>query len=436
MRSDSRLTYRDIKARMAADELPSDNALNMRREREARNPLGLSCWTSRRGDVSRVEVERVERWTPDQISYNTTMVVEYTDPSPDGAKRAPLHLRSKTLVPAAPVYFPLDTFLENGRQHIPSRRIAAAIDLFYRLSEKAVEQQLDTWQDLGPSDLPWRSSKHSKGNGPGKKHRNKVRHTRRWKCPRAPTNDGSQELQEGNSIELMDAPASESENMNAAHESQRAETSSDTDDEGIRVSGLPKIEAHYNCREPVDVHVDNKQQWDSNVYGGSASKALNVVQPWTTVNRPLASHSSGVDQPTSNAVVVDKPRQVVPFSSFGDIRLRQTAQQALSSLGTITQQTSQQETVDGKHIKPDPEAQEPESNTEPRWFNRYRFNGSGPYSVRNNHNHALHTSTDEVMRRNNPFEPQNMEGDGMPTALEKYLNESIRRFGGAGYPSP
>lgn len=85
---------------------------------------------------------------------------------------------------------------------------------------------------------------------------------------------------------------------------------------------------------------------------------------------------------------------------------------------------------------PEPESTEPEPDTEPRWFNRYRFNGSGPYSIRNNRRHALNTNTDEVMRRNNPFTPQNMQGDGMPSTVERYLNESIRRFGGASYPSP
>ncbi|EEQ34065.1 conserved hypothetical protein [Microsporum canis CBS 113480] len=79
MRSDRRLTYRDIRARMTAPpaDIPSDNALNMRREREARLSLGLSCWSACRGDITRTEMERVERWSQPQVSFNTTMGIEY-----------------------------------------------------------------------------------------------------------------------------------------------------------------------------------------------------------------------------------------------------------------------------------------------------------------------------------------------------------------------
>ena len=58
MRTDRRLSYRDIKARMTAPmaEKPRENTLNMRREREARGPLALSCWTTKRGNIARVEV--------------------------------------------------------------------------------------------------------------------------------------------------------------------------------------------------------------------------------------------------------------------------------------------------------------------------------------------------------------------------------------------
>lgn len=71
MRLDYRVTYRDIKARMTIGKalLPSDNSLNMRREREARTPLGLSCWTTRRGGVTRTEIERVDKLSRDQVSF-------------------------------------------------------------------------------------------------------------------------------------------------------------------------------------------------------------------------------------------------------------------------------------------------------------------------------------------------------------------------------
>ncbi|KAL2010416.1 hypothetical protein VTN00DRAFT_6223 [Thermoascus crustaceus] len=441
MRTDSRLTYRDIKARMTTSDLPSDNVLNMRREREARSSLGLSCWATRRGTIARVEVERVERWTPDQIAHNTTMVVEYTDPTSDGAKRVPLRLRAKTLIPAQPVYFPLDTFLENGRPHIPSRRIARAIDLFYRLSETALERQLDTWQQLDPSELPWKSSKKSKENEPGEEPNAKVSRTRRWKCPSTSIN-GLRVSQAGEEIEVTEAPLSEEDNtINTAHESRREEASPDSDDEELRASGLPKIERRHGSREQADI--DNQQKKGSRGHR-NAPNNLRILMPWSTVNRhQRASQPPGVDQPASKASPVDKPQKAVLSSPFSDIRPRQTCRNGFPSLESINQQTSHQETAAEKRIKqdpeapvPEPESTEPEPEPEPQWFNRYRFNGSGPYSILNNRRHALNTNTDEVMRRNNPFTPQNMQGDGMPSSVEQYLNESIRRFGGASYPSP
>lgn len=63
-RTDPRLTYKDIIARMVGelDKLPTENTLNMRREREARGPLGLSCWSNSRSKITRAELRRVEGW--------------------------------------------------------------------------------------------------------------------------------------------------------------------------------------------------------------------------------------------------------------------------------------------------------------------------------------------------------------------------------------
>lgn len=317
MRTDSRLIYRDIKARMTTSDLPSDNVLNMRREREARSPLGLSCWATRRGTIARVEVERVERWTPDQIAYNTTMLVDYTEPSSDGAKRVPLRPRAKTLIPAQPVYFPLDTFLENGRLHIPSRSIARATDLFYRLSEKALERQLDTWQQLDPRELPWEYSRKSNENEPGEEPSNKVSRKRRWKCP-STSIDGSWASQAGNGIESTDAPVSEGDNtINTAHESRQEEASPDPDDEELRVSGFPKIENRHGSREQAAI--DNQPKTGSSAHR-SAPNTLSVIMPWTTVNRHRrASQPPGVDQSVSKASPVDKPQKVVLSSPFSNV---------------------------------------------------------------------------------------------------------------------
>ncbi|KMU90679.1 hypothetical protein CIHG_08490 [Coccidioides immitis H538.4] len=106
MRSDTRLTYRDIKARMTAEneELPSDNVLNMRRERDARKPLGLSCWTARRGGITKAELERVERLSSENVKYNTSLKVRFD--------LQPAALESRSFDPnAMPQYYPLDIFL-------------------------------------------------------------------------------------------------------------------------------------------------------------------------------------------------------------------------------------------------------------------------------------------------------------------------------------
>ncbi|KAF9890964.1 hypothetical protein FE257_005221 [Aspergillus nanangensis] len=160
MRTDHRLTYRDIKARMVSPhhERPMENALNMRRERDVRNPLGLSCWTPRRGNhgrISRIDVERVERWSLDQITYNTTMDIEYRPDPADAHRMVPFRLRAKPLATAPqPTYYPLDTFLDLPRPHVPSRRLMASLDTFHRLAERAVQLDLRHWRLLPDRDLP------------------------------------------------------------------------------------------------------------------------------------------------------------------------------------------------------------------------------------------------------------------------------------------
>lgn len=159
MRSDPRLTYRDIKARMVGGrrDKPMENALNMRRERDVRAPLALSCWSTRRtasGRVSRIDVERVEKWTLDQIAYNTTMDIEYRFDVQSG-RFYPLRLRSKPLTPGvAPRFYPLTYFLDGGRPHQPSRRLQATIQTYHRLESRALDLGLRSWRDLPDQELP------------------------------------------------------------------------------------------------------------------------------------------------------------------------------------------------------------------------------------------------------------------------------------------
>lgn len=155
MRSDPRLTYRDLKARMTAakEDLPSDNALNMRREREARLPLGLSCWTTRRGEITKTEVERVERWSHDQITLNTTLDIEYT--RRPGTRPVAIFLLSKSLVEAPPCKYDICTFLDESQQpHTPGPRIRAAIELLFQLQDAVITCGVSGWKDLPSEYLP------------------------------------------------------------------------------------------------------------------------------------------------------------------------------------------------------------------------------------------------------------------------------------------
>jgi hypothetical protein len=53
----------------------------------------------------------------------------------------------------------------------------------------------------------------------------------------------------------------------------------------------------------------------------------------------------------------------------------------------------------------------------------YRFNGSGPYSIRHNASHRLNTNTNEVMERNNPFLSLSRESGNAHRSFEKYIME-------------
>jgi len=170
-RTDSRLTYKDIRARMTAPvlkERTSENTLNMRREREARGPLTLSCWNRRRNPLTRMEVGRVEHRSVDEISYNTTMKVLYNSLS------RPVALRKRGLVRTEnglvyttrnqPIYA-LNTFLKPGeKSHTLGPRLRETFSLYNRLAAKARELNCRSWQLLPADDLPkqWSESKELK----------------------------------------------------------------------------------------------------------------------------------------------------------------------------------------------------------------------------------------------------------------------------------
>lgn len=154
MRTDGKLTYKDIIGRMTAQsaELPKENTLNMRREREARGPLGLSCWTNTRACITKLELKRVENLTIDQVALNTTMDVAYQR---KGLKELiPGRLRSRTLTNAPPRYYDIGFFLdlESGETiHTPSFRIKETIRFFHELSQAARDQGLESWECVYPT---------------------------------------------------------------------------------------------------------------------------------------------------------------------------------------------------------------------------------------------------------------------------------------------
>ena len=129
MRSDPRLKYKDIRARMnpRGGDLPSENSLRARRDRFSLDALGLSSWYRRRGPPVKGDLKRVQRWSLDQISLNTTMTVEYSA----GSRGHPIHLIKRTLGPEdTPKRYPLHTFLENGRTHRPQKEMRDSLNAF------------------------------------------------------------------------------------------------------------------------------------------------------------------------------------------------------------------------------------------------------------------------------------------------------------------
>lgn len=153
-RTDRRLTYNDIRARMTAPvaHRPTDSQFSSRRDREVRGPLGLSCWVPRWGPITRVEVERVERWSNDQVTLNTTMALEFVDFPGEGSFL--LCLRAKMLAPGNPQYYPLNCCLHPVMRWNHSDRIQEIFDLYHVLRDRARVLGLRTWQILPKEELP------------------------------------------------------------------------------------------------------------------------------------------------------------------------------------------------------------------------------------------------------------------------------------------
>ncbi|KAJ9317951.1 hypothetical protein DTO271D3_1656 [Paecilomyces variotii] len=417
MRTDTRLTYRDIKARMTApaSELPLDNTLNMRREREARTPLKLSCLTTRRGQISRKEVERVESWTPDQVSYNTTMDIEY---ELVGGKKVPSRLRSKTLTSSEPRCYPLDTFLDGRQIHTPGPRIMETIELFYQLSDTATALNLPSWVDLPLEYLPtsWKPRSFPSRTKSGPRRKYMTKHI-------TLEDDDTVELNSDTEQDENGTPSTgEVDDKRNTAESARSIYDTEYERELLKFSGLP-VATWYNdsLRRPVYGQHDTTQP--------SVSQS---ILPWTPINGHKKQESPVADMERPINAVTELVKMERSMSQFGRAVRNETSRRTFSPF-----ESSEHGQFYEEALKMNGDAELPFSlYEEPIWFNRYRFNSTGPHSIRNDRNHPLNTHTLEIMRRNNPFLPENLYNDSLPDSFEQYLNDSIRRFQGSVYPSP
>ncbi|OXV08192.1 hypothetical protein Egran_04045 [Elaphomyces granulatus] len=289
MRTDGRLTYKDIKARMTArpEELPTENSLNMRREREARGPLGLSCWTNTRTHITRVELKRVECWTIDQVTLNTTMNVEYQRDDPG----VPRRLRSKTLANAVPHHYDVCFFLDRGETtHTPSARIKEAIELFHKLSQAARDQGLESWECVHSTgtEVSMRVPKRRMLNVTGILDKNsnvkRIRRSRTLRLDKQTSEDRSE------GIEGTDSNVEKTNDKDDNFDAHRVGSAQHEifsnvaveEDEHVAFSGLPRLNKNH---EYVDGQflLDRSEAVRSSTHRGSIN-CHSVVSNWTSIN--------------------------------------------------------------------------------------------------------------------------------------------------------
>lgn len=380
MRTDNRLTYRDIKARMTGpDVLPTDNVLNMRREREARMPLGLSCWTARRGEITRAEVERVQRLTPDQVAFNTTMTIEYVK-TLDDCGRTPGCLRSKSIKSFDSQFFPLETFINGGTElHTPSPRLAAAIEMLLELQKTAMSIGLGSWRQLPVEKQP--ASWGRRGN---KKDKEADRDTNA-KNPNTnnATNGGSavvSTLNDGDkATQSVFAPNSDWGYTGNGYTT----TQSDTAGWGSSAFNTTATTTG-TATTPFDSNI-NSPAVDAQYTARIALAALSTIEP----GQSPANVTPADQENKANAIPVDP-------------RLFNYDAMAINGGAGIENHYS-----------------------DPGMVELYRFNGAGAFSIRQNGLHRLNTNTPEIMERNDPFASFRQPSINLQRSFEKYVMEDI-----------
>lgn len=412
MRTDTRLTYRDIKARMAvqASELPLDNTLNMRREREARTPLKLSCLTTRRGQIARKEVERVESWTPDQVSYNTTMDIEY---KPVEGKMVPYRLRSKALISAEPRYYPLDTFLDEGEIHEPGPRVKETIALFYQLSDTATAMDLSSWEDLPLEYLPksWRPRSFPSRTKSGPR--------RKYMAKRITMEDDDiMDVQSDTEQEENEKPSTPCDSQTPRERAQVYST--DTDGESFQFSGLPNVVQYDDSPRITGSIVDHMAVTPQSGHHTARTAAPVSVVRWNPVNgRKKQGFAASVGGRGGNAfTALGKGRRLMPQS--GRVVRNETSRRTFSPFQSPRQTVNPDPFCDGE---------------EPSWFDSYRFNTT-LQSITNEENHLGNGHSASLVYRRNPFGPAKSNKTLSPRPLHRSVGSSMTRFGRNVYPSP
>ncbi|KAL9119639.1 MAG: hypothetical protein Q9187_003805 [Circinaria calcarea] len=152
--------YADIEVRMAPGvSVPNRNALNMKRMREVRLPLGIFCWVQKTFRITVLDCLTAEQYTTDGVDFNTMLQVDY-------ATRelvTPAWAVGNPLFPTRPL--PWNSFLVNGQLNTPEAGLTAILDLMAYLQDLAQDQQLPHWLFL-PNHLKphWWSSATSDPN--------------------------------------------------------------------------------------------------------------------------------------------------------------------------------------------------------------------------------------------------------------------------------
>ncbi|EFR00723.1 hypothetical protein MGYG_03728 [Nannizzia gypsea CBS 118893] len=389
MRTDSRLTYRDIKARMTAApaDIPSDNALNMRREREARSPLGLSCWTTRRGSITKAEVERVERLSQPQISLNTTTTIEYATSGGSG-EQVPRYLLMKRLDGGPPHRYPLDTFLD-GKQgpHVPGQRIESTIQLLYQLQDYANALEEDDWRSLAPEYLPETWAR-------------RVETRLRRQAEKATENE----------VNLSQPALSGNIAMSIDKDTENGGSGTDDTNDEVTKTGANKSDdqnAHLPEASPGYHNVNLQASISSTKKGPlsqTSSPSSEVVDSPAQFPKKRPTNAFANNQPVLTSDTLD-----LLDDCDGPCCQPFTAQKSQPTLSDSSRETPTVASMSSRDSNGDQDSGSDLLSEEADLLEQHggplsiRFNGGGEFSIRNNPYHRLNTHTAEIMARNNPF---------------------------------